>query len=322
MCRTARSAHGRISTALSARAFPHDSADPSPAGPGRMCSTAPARPMPHIRARRPRPDTADPHPPHTRPPAPSHRSRPTPGFFRRERLGDPERARRSIRWTVAGFASTSLNPRARTSSRRARGLSDVLVGRGARRPDVETCTSHSRCAFCSRERRLELHFRVRSAPLGVRGRPPRSPSDPWRPFRGPRRRRLSKSVAKSPIAPRCTKRIVDIPRFFSPPIPARSAFATDSDMTPPHAPRARARTGPTSQSAGTYSRCHPRPHRHRAHGPRPLVRKAQLPRRDGEGIPLHGRAGSRAAVPRRGADRAPGVYRDARPGPERSWERG
>ena len=171
MCRTARSAHGRISTALSAGEFPHDSDDPSLAGSGRMCSTAPARPMPHIRARRPRPDTADPHPPHTRPPAPSHRSRPTPGFFRRERLGDPERARRSIRWTVAGFASTSLNPRARTSSRRARGLSDVLVGRGARRPDVETCTSHSRCAFCSRERRLELHFRVRSAPLGVRGAP-------------------------------------------------------------------------------------------------------------------------------------------------------
>ena len=263
---------------------------------------------------------------HTRrtPALPHHRITPDPprdpsgekdSLIRGGRAGASGRA-------AAGFASTSLNPRARTSSRRARGLSDVLVGRGARRPDVETCTSHSRCAFCSRERRLELHFRVRSAPLGVRGRPPRSPSDPWRPFRGPRRRRLSKSVAKSPIAPRCTKRIVDIPRFFSPPIPARSAFATDSDMTPPHAPRARARTGPTSQSAGTYSRCHPRPHRHRAHGPRPLVRKAQLPRRDGEGIPLHGRAGSRAAVPRRGADRAPGVYRDARPGLERSWERG
>ena len=113
----ALSAHGRISTALSAGEFPRDSADPSPAGPGRMCSTAPARPMPRIRARRPRPDTADPHPPRTRPPAPSHRSRPIPGSLRRERLGDPGRARRSIRWAAAGFTSTSLNPRARHLTR-------------------------------------------------------------------------------------------------------------------------------------------------------------------------------------------------------------
>ena len=101
MCRGARSAHGRISTALSVGAFPHDSADPPPAGPGRMCNTAQAAPMPHTRARpRPassfltavadplrapepgstRPDTADPHPHRTRPPAPSRRSRPTPGY--------------------------------------------------------------------------------------------------------------------------------------------------------------------------------------------------------------------------------------------------
>ena len=91
MCRAARSAHGRISTALSTGVFPRDSADPPPTGPGRMCSTAPARPMPHIRTRRPRPDTASPHPPRTRPPAPSHRSRPTPGSLRRERPGDPGR---------------------------------------------------------------------------------------------------------------------------------------------------------------------------------------------------------------------------------------
>ena len=142
MCRGTLSAHGRISTVLSAGEFPRDSADPSSAGPGRMCSTAPARPMPHIRTRRPRPDTADPHPPRTRPPAPSHRSRPIPGSLRRERLGDPGRARRSIRWAAAGFTSTSLNPRARTSSRRARGLSDVLadypaISRVGRHPDAE-----------------------------------------------------------------------------------------------------------------------------------------------------------------------------------------
>ena len=101
MCRAGPSAHGRIPTALSAGAFPHDSADPPPAGPGRMCNTAQAAPMPHTRARpRPassflaavagplrapepgstRPDTADPIPHRTHPPASSLRSRPTPGY--------------------------------------------------------------------------------------------------------------------------------------------------------------------------------------------------------------------------------------------------
>ena len=59
MCRAAPSAHGRISTALSAGAVPHDYADSPPAGPGRMCSTASAAPIPRIRARRRRPDTAE-----------------------------------------------------------------------------------------------------------------------------------------------------------------------------------------------------------------------------------------------------------------------
>ena len=101
MCRADPSAHGRISTTLNTGAFPHDSADPPPAGPGRMCNTAQAAPMPHTRARpRPassflaavagplrapepgstRPDTADPIPHRTHPPAPSLRSRPTPGY--------------------------------------------------------------------------------------------------------------------------------------------------------------------------------------------------------------------------------------------------
>ena len=52
---------------------------------------------------------------------------------------------------------------------------------------------------------------------------------------GPRRRRLSKSVAKAPIPPKRRRRIVDIPRFLSPPIPVRSAFATDLDNRPPRA---------------------------------------------------------------------------------------
>ena len=59
MCRGARSAHGRISTALNAGEFPHDSADPPPTGSDRMCSTAPTDPMPHIRTRQHRPNTAN-----------------------------------------------------------------------------------------------------------------------------------------------------------------------------------------------------------------------------------------------------------------------
>ena len=81
MCRAGPSAHGRISTALSAGAFPHDYADPPPAGPGRMCSTASTAPIPRIRARRRRPDVAEAPPPRTRPPAPSRGFRPPPGFF-------------------------------------------------------------------------------------------------------------------------------------------------------------------------------------------------------------------------------------------------
>ena len=59
MCRQGLSAHGRISAALNAGEFPHDSADPPPTGSGRMCSTAPTDPMPHIRTRQHRPNTAE-----------------------------------------------------------------------------------------------------------------------------------------------------------------------------------------------------------------------------------------------------------------------
>ena len=54
MCRAGPSAHGRTSTALSAGAFPHDSADPPLVGPDRMCNTAPPPPC--------RPDAAHPGP--------------------------------------------------------------------------------------------------------------------------------------------------------------------------------------------------------------------------------------------------------------------
>ena len=63
------------------------------------------------------------------------------------------------------------------------------------------------------------------------------------PARGPRGRSLSKSVAKAPIAPERRKRIVGIPRFFSRPIPARRAFATDLDKLRP---------GPSQESHASH----------------------------------------------------------------------
>ena len=44
---------------------------------------------------------------------------------------------------------------------------------------------------------------------------------------------LSKSATKAPIEPERARRNVDIPRFSSPPIPARSAFVADLDTPPP-----------------------------------------------------------------------------------------
>ena len=79
---------------------------------------------------------------------------------------------------------------------------------------------------------------LQGEPLGAAaipaGLPPGDPSpgSAGPPRRGPQRRRLSKSVAKARIAPERQRRIVDIPRFFSPPIPVRGAFATDLDRIP------------------------------------------------------------------------------------------
>ena len=80
-------------------------------------------------------------------------------------------------------ASTSLNPRERTSGRRARGLSDDLVGyptcsrvirraRGPRRrpapgaPDAERCTSHSKVQFQPSFSSAKCTSRVQNALLG------------------------------------------------------------------------------------------------------------------------------------------------------------
>ena len=49
---------------------------------------------------------------------------------------------------------------------------------------------------------------------------------------GSQRRGLSKSATKARIEPERARRIVDIPRFSSPPIPPRGAFAADFGHTP------------------------------------------------------------------------------------------
>ena len=140
MCRAGLSAHGRISTALNAGAFPHDSADPPPTGPGRMCNTAP---MPHTRARKPRPRRRPRHPyPSLLHPLPEPPPAPTtcivsrrPGLRihrrpprRRTRPPNSDPAGRPAFGNAARSASTSLNPRERLLGVRSRGLSDVLVG--------------------------------------------------------------------------------------------------------------------------------------------------------------------------------------------------
>ena len=83
------------------------------------------------------------------------------------------------------------------------------------------------------------------------------------PGEGAWRRRLSKSVAKTRVAPKRARRNVGIPRFFSRPIPARSAFAADLDTSPSQdRPRS-----PTRTIAGESSR---RRSRARSAWPHPL----------------------------------------------------
>ena len=102
--------------------------------------------------------------------------------------------------------------------------------RGPRRP--RPALSCERRAFRVGEGGWELRVGGRISRLGVRGASRGRRRDPCRPSRGPWRRGLSKSVAKAPIAPESRRRIVDIPRFLSRPIPVWGAFATDLD-TPP-----------------------------------------------------------------------------------------
>ena len=123
-------------------------------------------------------------------------------------------------------ARSSGNRRARHLTREHVPLADVLAGQ----------------VTCSRP------GGVPSSPSGRRGaRHGRRPSGGRLSARGHWRRRLSKSVAKARIEPGRARRNVDIPRFFSRPIPSRGAFATDLDTLPPRivskAPPAPSRQG-------------------------------------------------------------------------------
>ena len=139
-----------------------------------------------------------------------------------------------------------------------RGRHGAVRTRAVRGGGSGSALHSSRRAFCSRDMRLKVSARVQSARFGVRGRAgaargrERGDLRGRCPRRGPRVRRLSKSVAKVRIAPKRRKRIVDIPRFCPPRIPARGAFATDSDTPPsrtaPGAPPAPLRTRPPAPS--------------------------------------------------------------------------
>ena len=105
------------------------------------------------------------------------------------------------------------------------------------------------------------------------GRPSREPVRPpgcssWSPSnrrpppaRGHWRRRLSKSATKARIEPEHGRRIVDILRFRSRPIPPRTAFAADSDTLPP-------RTAPGAPPAPSHARPSQSPRRS---GPRTVA---------------------------------------------------
>ena len=87
------------------------------------------------------------------------------------------------------------------------GVRNAVSGRPSREPPGRPAPSSPRCAFCTRGVHFalendgwnctfecEVHVSASGAPGGRR-------RDPCRPSRGPQRRRLSKSVAKAPIAP-------------------------------------------------------------------------------------------------------------------------
>ena len=107
---------------------------------------------------------------------------------------------------------------------------------------------------------------------------------------------MSESVAKARISPGSRRRIVDIPRLPSRPVPARDAFATDSDTLPPD-PVPGAPPAPTHPYSGPTDPNNKRQHRHRQ-GVAPNCRSSAAGK-GGSRIPLTPRPG--AAGRRNGA---------------------
>ena len=267
MCRGDRSAHGRASTALSAGAFPHDSANPPPAGPARMCNTARPGPTPHIQVwpgptphiqvwpRSPRTHFWHRLRPHAAPSPPRRSPAPEPhpdekdsfcGRFAglrpvvlRERVGFQSNAQ------MGGARSTgNLHARGESgASRRDPGTgetpgtglgAEILPRLRSRGPGgvmgIDTGTDMVVRAL---PRARRGHRGERQARRGYPGgRQTRRPTRgrPPRPTRG---RWLSKSATKTPTEPERARRNVDIPRLRSPSIPPQGAFVADSDTPPP-----------------------------------------------------------------------------------------
>ena len=126
----------------------------------------------------------------------------------------------------------------------------VGADRSCARRDVhsalERCISPSRCAVRSARSSAECTSR---RPGAGRAGPEAGVIAEVAIRAGARGVELSKSVAKARIEPGCPNRIVDIPRFFSPPTPVRGAFATDLDTPPP-------RTVPGTPSASARPLAH------------------------------------------------------------------
>ena len=131
---------------------------------------------------------------------------------------------RGSRGSASWSARSPGNPRERLLEVRSRGLSGDLADRGA-------CAWAGRCSGGAGA--VERGTRPpRRCPRQRRRHEPRRGGRPPSP-QGPRRRQLSKSATKASVEPKHRKRIVDIPRFYPRPIPARGAFVADVDTTPP-----------------------------------------------------------------------------------------
>ena len=262
MCRGDRSAHGRASTALSAGAFPHDSANPPPAGPARMCNTARPGPTPHIQVWPRSPRTHFWHRPGPARPGrtsgiasdltPHHPLRADPPPLNHILMRKTHSVAGSPDSGPSSFAS-AYSSRTRTSHLRACGESgesrrdpgtgetpgtgpgaEILPRLRSRGPGgvmgIDTGTDMVVRALprARRGHRGERQAR-RGYPGGrrtrcpTRGRPPRPTRGRW----------LSKSATKTPTEPERARRNVDIPRLRSPSIPPQGAFVADSDTPPP-----------------------------------------------------------------------------------------